>query len=144
MDSQFKQSPAHGKRNTMVHFHTTKRCQEMLWPMKTQWNYCEWDYFVYFCLCYILTFEMPCKLCISRQDMRLCLKVNKRQQKCHMYCLGRTRWRPKKYITTEVFEARQSAASVVSSDTRHQAVWALGRRGTQTAPGREVEKNLNV
>ena len=40
---------------------------------------------------------------ISKQDVYLCLKVNKEQQKCHTNCLGRVCKEPEKYITTEVF-----------------------------------------
>ena len=41
-----------------------------------------------------------------KQDTLLCLKVNMRQRKCHVNCIGRNVWASGKYIMKEVFDPR--------------------------------------
>ena len=52
--------------------------------------------------CYILTFDRPISLWISKQDVHLCLKVNKGLWKCNANCVGRV-WRRPKNIQQQKF-----------------------------------------
>ena len=47
--------------------------------------------------CYLLTFERPCNIVDCKNKLQLCLKVNKRQRKCHANCVGGM---PERKITT--------------------------------------------
>ena len=67
--------------------------------------------------CYLLTFDWPGSVNFKKQDVQLCLMVNKGQQKSHVNCVRRNESVSEKYIKTDVFDSSgQSERAVIRVD----------------------------
>ena len=66
------------------------------------------------------------KLCgFQKQNVKLCLKVNKGLWKCYMNCMGRNAWMSEKYIMMEIFNSSVQSEREQSVEWRSHTLWVL-------------------